>query len=224
MKGDGASPTALPGWGTALPKPPKGGAWFLGIAAIVAIALASLIHPLLGVAGALIVAGAVVYGLWGIGRAFLRSVGARPLRSGEAPRLENIVAGLAADIRIAPPPVWLIGGEPNALVVWVGGPQLVIARSLVKNFTRTELEAVVARLLVAIVTGDAKSSTYATFFGGDSLDRRALDVRAAALTRYPPALASALRKLSARNGRYRRLWLVAQREDVEARAAALLDL
>jgi hypothetical protein len=129
------------------------------------------------------------------GHRVLRASGARRLDPAEWPRLANLVAGLAADVGTPPPSLWIVGGGANALVCRARGPCLAVSRALLESCTRTELEAVAAHCLVRLARSKLRWESVSAAFG--PLGPRRLvtpadDARAAALTRYPPALASAL--------------------------------
>ncbi len=164
----------------------------------------------------------------------LRRLQARPAQGAEAARLRNIAAGLAADLGVAVPELQVIpAGGPNALVR-NGGPGGVIAvtSSLLASYTRTEIEAVVAHCLMRLHSADFVHSNLAARWSdlGAGLAPRvglADDVRAAALTRYPPALVSALEKADPRIKRYAPLWFAADapsHEPTARRVAAVTDL
>lgn len=187
--------------------------------------------------------GAVVAAAWAVKTAvegwtrdplMLKMLGARPLAAEEAPRLANIVTGLAGDLGMHPPRLYLIeDGGPNALVR-KGGPggTLAVTRGFLDAYTRTEQEAVVAHCLARMQRGDFVYSNLAARWSdlGAGLAPRvgtAEDGLAAAVTRYPPALQSALEKADARVKRYTPLWFAAaspSHDDTSARAAALADL
>lgn len=195
-------------------------AWFalggLGVAAFVALFL-----------------GAIVWTVSNSGRGMLRRESARRVIPGTSPRLENVVAGLAEQTRLPAPQLWAIDSpEPNALVCFTKRPAIAVTTGLVESYTRTELEAVVAHCYVRLAetsTPLARTllalSYVSPVFGlrvGD-----ADDVRAAAITRYPPALASAVTKAVPRRGRGAAFWFVADdglHVPPARRAEALLDL
>lgn len=171
---------------------------------------------------------------WSRDPVMLKRIGARPLRPDEAPRLRNIVSGLAADLGVQPPDVYVVAsGGPNAFVRRGGaGGVLAVTQSLVESYTRTEQEAVVAHCLLRMHRRDFVYANLAARWSdlGAGLAPRvgtADDIEAAALTRYPPALASALGKADPNIKRYTPLWFAAispSHEDTAARAAALADL
>ncbi len=164
----------------------------------------------------------------------LRMLKARRLPPGEAPRLQNISLGLARDLGVPPPDLYVIpAGGPNALVRNGGaGGVIAVTSALLDSFTRTELEAVVAHCLARLHSAHFAYSNLAARWsdlGAGLAPRVGLgdDVRAAALTRYPPALAAALGKTDARIKRYAPLWFAADapsHEPVAVRIAALSDL
>ena len=209
-----ASPA--PDWGAGGIRVPRTGVAF-GILAGLALMIGGLLalaSPVLGVVVAvvLLVGGA----MWVAtrGRAVIRDAGARQLQPHEAPRFENIATGLAADLGMPPPGLWLVeAGPPNAFVTWSGGAQMGVTRSVLDDLTRTEVEAVVAQALLRIRSGEAKATTHAIALG-PLAPRGArvggpLDVATAAVTRYPPALASAVAKSTPKRGRFAAAWFVA---------------
>ncbi len=206
---------------------------------VAAIALAGAVLSWLGLgpigiaAFAALFAGAIVWIASNSGRGMLRREKAVRVRPGTSPRLENIVGGLARQTRLPAPELWLIDDpEPNALVCFTRRPALALTSGLVETYTRTELEAVVAHCFVrlaATATPLARTMLALSYvspaFGVPVGDVD--DVRAAAVTRYPPALASAVQKASPRGGRGAAFWFVADDGMHVApaeRAAALLDL
>jgi Zn-dependent protease with chaperone function len=95
------------------------------------------------------------------GARLLRNEDAEPLDPVRDPRLANLVEGLVARLGVSAPAVWVSPGEvPNAAAVWRGGPQLLLRRGLLGAFSRTELEAVVAFLLVVHATGEARRAAW----------------------------------------------------------------
>ena len=180
---------------------------------------------------ALVAAGGFLW-LSSRGRSVLRGLDARRLRIGEEPRVANLVEGLSGRLGAPPPSLWLLPREsPNFLVAWSRGGHLAVSTGLLEACSRTQLEAVVAHAMVRLASGEARRATMAVGWGplASTLVRvgPALDVRAAAVTRYPPALAAAIRLCEPLGGRAGPLWFVgsgpeyAGRED---RAEFLLDL
>ena len=209
------------------------------LGAIVAVALAGavgawfLLGPIGVAAFAALFGGTIVWIASNSGRGMLRRERAVRLKPGTSPRLENIVAGLAQKTRLPAPELYLIDDPaPNALVCFTRRPAIALTSGLVDGFTRTELEAVVAHCyvrLAATTTPLARTmlalSYVSPVFGvpvGD-ID----DVRAAAVTRYPPALANAVTRASPRRGRGAAFWFVADdamHVPPAERSRALLDL
>ncbi|MGH2736090.1 MAG: hypothetical protein ACRDKZ_10955 [Actinomycetota bacterium] len=200
---------------------------------VLAVVLAVLVPSLL-VAGVIVLYLALVW--WWVssqGRRVLRLAGAEPPRGGGSARILNLVAGLSADLAIPAPEVLVADDErANALVCLAGGPKFVVTSSLLEGFTRTEQEAVVAHCLVRLRGGQVRWTQLSLALGpfGGALVAQvggADDVAAASLTRYPPALAAAVRKAEAATGRYGALWFVGggtSHVPAEQRAAALADL
>jgi hypothetical protein len=163
----------------------------------------------------------------------LRSLKARRIRPEDEPRLWNITAGLAKDLGVGPPALFVIPEDaPNAMVCRAKGPALAVTKGLLETFTRTELEAVTAHCMVRLLSTDVERASMALAQG--PLGTRSIpavgytdDVRAVAVTRYPPALADAVEKAEAVPGRYAPFWFVADARShrpAEERAAAIRDL
>jgi hypothetical protein len=197
----------------------------------VALALAAglLLGPL--AAGIALLVGSGASSAWVAlqGRRALRSLRATPARKADAPRLVNLVEGLSQQVGAPAPSVWIADeGGRNALVCRSGGPCLVVTRRLLDEATRTELEAAVAHCLVRLRGGLLRESLGAAFGGPATaltVDA-ALDVRAVAVTRYPPGLAAAIAKAD-EPSRLRPFWLVAEgpsHAPRRARLEALADL
>ena len=167
------------------------------------------------------------------GRRALRAVAARRLEPGEEPRMRNLAEGIAAELGLAPPSLWLISaGGANALVCQERRPVVAVTRGLLERYSRTEQEAVIAHCLVRIASADQLVAALGVVLG--PLGRRLArclaaghDFRAAAVTRYPPALASALEKAEPKGGGFEPFWFAPADEGScgsEARARALGDL
>jgi hypothetical protein len=151
------------------------------------------------------------------GGAALREVKAHALPAESSQRLLNVVQGLATTLSITVPRVLVYSGDANALVARSGGGTVAIEATYLDQLTRTELEAVIAHCLVRLTP----ASHLGDPVGYDD------DVRAAAVTRFPPALASALTKAHPYGGRFGPLYLVADhpsQRPVAERVAALNDL
>lgn len=151
------------------------------------------------------------------GRA-LKEAGARALGTGERERFRNLAEGLALKANTTAPDLWVIEeGGPNALSCRLERPVIAVSASLLDGYTRTEIEAVVAHCLARGRHAGKKG----VVVGYDD------DVRAVAMTRYPPALVAALRKAEPYRGRYGAFYLVAEgptHRPLEERREALLDL
>jgi hypothetical protein len=231
--------TDAPDWNVPAPPGPRLYDWLIADSVVVIPAVVVVVafvagSPLLGfiLLGAFLVGG--VGGAALSGRRALARVAAVPIGPDESPRLHNLVAGLAARLHVAPPALWVIReGGPNAMVAGVlGRARLAVTASLLDRFARSELEAVVAHCLVRAERGRRWRASVAVWLGRPG--RRLAppvgsddDVRAAALTRYPPALAAAIRKSEPRRDRLAPLWFVADgppHRPAEEREAALLDL
>jgi heat shock protein HtpX len=148
-------------------------------------------------------------------RRVLLSAQAVPIGATDEPRLTNIAVGLARDLGMRVPRLYVVSHSgPNAVIaVAAGEPAVGLSPSALTVLNRTELEAVVAHCLIRLNGTGLRRSLAAALLGtlarpftpvltaGD-------DARAAALTRYPPALASAIQKAAPRSGRYGSLWFV----------------
>lgn len=147
----------------------------------------------------------------------LKEVAAEPLDGDVYPRARNIVDGLAARLGMVGVKPFVFEGPPNAFAGRTDGAVVAMSSELLASFTRTEQEAVAAHCLVR----SAEAGRRAARIGF------ADDVRAVALTRYPPALAAALERSTPYNGRFASLYLVADspaHRPVADRIAALHDL
>jgi hypothetical protein len=184
--------------------------------------------PAGAVSAAVATAGALYLAARLQGRLALRSVGAVRIQADGAPRLRNIVEGLADASGSRVPSLWLMPeGGPNALVCHSGGPAIAVTSSLLDGYTRTELEAVVAHCLVRLSGRGGPSRAVA--LGTKSVPCMSFseDAAAAAMTRYPPALASAIAKAEPAPGRSGARWFVGDRplqESQSARREMVLDL
>ncbi len=226
-------------WGEIPAQRPRAMAWLLPMVMVVVAAaflgalIAALASPFVGVAVAVLVIAAVLAWVAMQPRLVLARAGARSLRDGEHPRLANVVGGVATDLGLKKPSISVIEkGEPNALASYVGAPVVGISTSYLNALTRTELEAVVAHTLLrtepAVVRSYAVEAALGPLAG--SLRRpvgQEDDLRTCAVTRYPPALASALEKASAGAVPRAAFWFVGRDErhaPSEERIEALLDL
>lgn len=136
----------------------------------------------------------------------------------DEPRLHNVVTGLAERLALGQVDVYVIEGRgANAMTGRTERPVVGLTRALLDTYARTELEAVVAHSLTR--HRDAGRKGIVVGYSDD--------VRAVALTRYPPALAAALEKADPYTGRYASHYLVAEgatHRPVPERVQALNDL
>ncbi len=139
----------------------------------------------------------------------LRAISAEPLEPSEVPRLASLVMSLCASNGITEPALHVVESEALDAAV-VGRPNsthLVLTSGALRYLDRVELEAVVAREL-AQLSGGFHAATNLAAVGPllgplatkvrlRQLDPRSLalmDLQGVQMTRYPPALASALQK------------------------------
>jgi hypothetical protein len=179
----------------------------LALPAIIAAVLVGAASPLWG--GVVLLLGLALTGAWVAAQGWLalRSCGARRLEPRRHPRLANVLSGIAAALGLekvsaATAP----GSEAQAWLCPVGGEAvLVCSEGLLESFTRTELEAVVASLLVRRRDHRALRPLMAAALGTLAPRLGAVstadDVRTLSVTRYPPALSSALRRARQVQGR-----------------------
>lgn len=145
-------------------------------------------------------------------------------------RLIHIAHGLASDLGMEPPRL-LVSRQPGCNAA-VGSSGIVVTDELASTYARTELEATLAHCLVRVQRGGIAWACASAAVGG--IGARAapfvgeeVDARAAAVTRYPPALASAIEKATPATGRASGVWFVADGKahlPAPQRIAALLDL
>jgi heat shock protein HtpX len=183
----------------------------------------------------------------GVGeRTALRDAGATPADPGRWPRYHNLVGGLAQAAGLPVPRLYVADSDAaNAFSVGrdPGRSALVVTRGLLTGLNRVELEGVLAHELNHIWSWGARLATLGVALGRVpgllrllAPPRRELDAdeAGARLTRYPPGLVSALRKL-AESGPppgqpgLRHLWIIAPPGDathppLDERIAALQEL
>lgn len=204
--------------------------------------------PLVAVAPAA-AAGLVVAVLlrWKAPRSVLRALRARPLVKGDHPRLENLVEGLCTTHGFHEPSVHVVESPAvNAASFGLRRPaaHLVVTSGALSDLDRLELEAVVARQLCAIRRGVAfptvlagvsrlpgaapvTAGLAARVSGFDTVSD--VDLEAARLTSFPPALASALSRAAEGPGlntsrAAAHLWMVPPQRDtstVQPRSSTL---
>lgn len=239
MERSGSS-ASLPDWGQQELRVPGPGARAIRIVALfgpVLVLLLFLVPAGVPVLGVTLLGGlyAVAVAVWitSQGRRALGSLGARPARLGELARVENLIKGLSADLGIGAPALFVIDEPgPNALVVKRSGHVIAVTPSLVADFSRTELEAVLAHCLVRIASHQVAAAQTGLAMGRLGLGLGGTtggpdDVATASVTRYPSALASAIERCAPRSGVLAPLWFVAEGPShvaVGRRSAALLDL
>lgn len=209
----------------------------IALAAAAAVILTLLLGPIVGLGVVIVIDVLVAVGLlmWASNQGLLalRSTGAKAAREEDEPRLWNVAAGLASDLGVPRPAIYIVAaGGPNALACRTRGPAVAVTRSLLDSYTRTELEATVAHCLVRLKASDIERAALGIALG--RLGTRAIprvgtadDIRAAATTRFPPALISAIEKAEARGGRYGPFWFVGDgpaHRSVDERIATLQDL
>jgi Zn-dependent protease with chaperone function len=119
-------------------------------------------------------------------------------------RLLNLVEGLAPGAGLPRPRVLVVDDDaPNALAFGRDGRRgiVVLTTGLLGRLDRMQLEAVVAHLLVQIRDGFSATATMSLAFRpsrpAPPLPFAVVDSKAVTLTRYPPALASALETVAA---------------------------
>ncbi|HEU5151197.1 MAG TPA: M48 family metalloprotease, partial [Iamia sp.] len=152
--------------------------------------------------------------------AALAAVPGRAVTEADEPRLHNAVEGLCVGIGLAPPRLHVVEDDAaNALAVArsVDDADLVVTRGLLDRLSLVELEAVLAHELARIRRGDAVVGplagvalggpgaaapvsivapiTRAVVGRGEPVETWS-DLAAVDITRYPPALASALATLA----------------------------
>ena len=234
-----STPVRLPDWDYDDPRPELRDRTRSRVAIVAALAVAGavlswlVLGPIGLAAFAALFGGAIVWTASNSGRGMLRREKAMRVPPGASPRLENVVAGLAQTTGLPAPELWLIDDpQPNALVCFTRRPAIAVTSGLVESYTRTELEGVLAHCFVRLaVTATPLARTMLALsyvspvFGVPVGDVD--DVRAAAITRYPPALAGAVTKAVPRRGRGASFWFVAEdgmHVPQAERSKALLDL
>lgn len=183
------------------------------VAGAVVGALAGLVTSwMIGIAVAAVVALAGWFGVVGPRLAtaearLLRLVG--PTREADPrseARLLNLVDGLVPSAGVARPRCLVLDSPgPNAVAFGRDARHgcFIVTTGLLDNLDRMQLEGVVARALVTIRDGVTAGTTRALAIGGSRLRSLGgdpgspadLDLAAVTLTRYPPGLASALRRV-----------------------------
>jgi heat shock protein HtpX len=181
----------------------------------------------------------------GVGeRAALRDAGAQPADPARLPRYHNLVEGLSQAAGLPMPRLYVVDSDAaNAFSIGRDPERgaLVVTTGLLTGLNRVELEGVLAHELNHIWSWGARLATLGVALGRVpgvlrlvAPPRREFDAdeAGARLTRYPPGLVSALKKLAAGNPPPIRphlghLWIVAPdptHPPVAARIAALQEL
>jgi heat shock protein HtpX len=177
-------------------------------------------------------------------RAALRDAGAEPADPQRLPRYHNLVEGLCQAAGLPMPRLYLVDSDAaNAFSIGRDPERgaLVVTRGLLTGLNRVEVEGVLAHELNHIWSWGARLATLGVALGRVpgplrlvAPPRREFDAdeAGARLTRYPPGLVSALKKLAAGDPPPIRphlghLWIVAPdptHPPVAARIAALQEL
>jgi len=181
-----------------------GGLVFAGLALAGAVRLGVVILSASFVLGGLVVAA----GLLAAPMHVERQWAARRVPDGTAPRVENLVEGLCATFGVAHPPLYVVE-DPSvnlAMVATTLGAVMVVTRGLVDSLSLVELEGVVAHGLAHLRLDDVRRGTIAatlpSFLGKDAMRHRLAgrerllraDEVAAAMVRYPVAIAAVLER------------------------------
>jgi hypothetical protein len=157
---------------------------------------------------------------------------AEPVAEEEWPRLLNLATGLAHRAGSPVPELWVTSeGGRNAFVSRTRGrDRVAVSRELLEMGSRTELEAVLAHCVGRLRGGRLAAEALVSAWGWLPLCPPIVgtgdDVRAAELTRYPPALATAL-SAAGPPGPLPAFWFAADAPTHESRArrlALLADL
>jgi heat shock protein HtpX len=183
---------------------------------LVVLAVVSLLAgPVLGLLASLVVGLAIAAYVWRAGPGIVRaSIGGRAADEREA-RLLNLVDGLAGANGVPVPELLVVDdAAPNALTFGLDTRSATIAvtTGLLDRLSRVELEGVVAREVARIKRHEIQPGTVAVsalrvvgpvrpwadhvrrLAAGDT-SVVAADVHGVRLTRYPPGLAAALRRI-----------------------------
>ena len=185
------------------------------------------------VPGIILITGLGLFDLMTVGSQLLRRVSAQPVAAGGEPRFENLVAGLVKRMGIRAPRLYVFDAEgPNGFACRKRGPVVGVSRRALTELNRTELEALIAHCLVRthapsmrLAPLACQARLFARRMG--PLVGPPVDVRASAVTRYPPGLISVLEKCAPATGRYGPLFFAAAHPShapIPVRIAALSDL
>jgi heat shock protein HtpX len=175
--------------------------------AVVAAVVGLLLGGVIGLCVAFVVVAAGVAGLvWVRSAGPSVDIGGTPADPTRHARLVNLVDGLCVSGGVRMPALRVIEG-PGCNLAVVGRDAahatLVVTSGLLEDLTRMELEGALATGVVELRRGDAVPATVAAAAGAFTVrvavdpDRdRLIDQAASALTRYPPGLAAAYKKLA----------------------------
>ncbi len=185
-------------------------AQFAGVPALVLGLVAGLLGGIIAGLVVLVVVAAGLFTWASLGgeRRVVASLGGRPADPRRDARLFNLVQGLSVGVGVRPPRLMVVDAPGlNALAAGTTPRRAVLAvtEGLLAELTRIELEAVLAEELIQIRRSETLPATVlgATYGTGRWValrpDRETrADLAAVAVTRYPPALASALEKIAAK--------------------------
>jgi hypothetical protein len=204
----------------------------LGPALVVGLGATVAAGPRWGVATVVALALALAAWIGAQDRLALRAAGAERLADDRYPRAHNLAAGLGRQLGVPVTDLRLLPTERVNALVCRSGSKVVLALSagLLGGCTRTELEAAIVSLMLRAEGDDIARSRLAAAFGplaGPWAQPDAgADIRAAAVTRYPPAVAALLRRLDPEPGRYGSFYLAASsaRPTPGERAVVVADL
>lgn len=215
-----SAPRPVPDWGSPERPTPRAIAMRPAIYIAVALTVVAAVTVVTRDAGYVLAAvGVTVAAVWLAsreGRRVLAAVAAVEVGDSdrEHARLVRLVSGIAGDLGIERPGIWVFTTEDRNAFVTSAGSRGAIAVStrLASELALTELEAVVAHCLVRLHDG-LTAPWWARAVPGwtkrsDPCAPASFDVVAAALTRYPPGLAGAIRRARPREGRDRGMWFV----------------
>jgi hypothetical protein len=204
----------------------------LGPALVVGLGATTAAGPRWGVATVVALGLALAAWIGAQDRLALRAAGAERLAEDRYPRAHNLAAGLGRQLGVPVTDLRLLPTERVNALACRSGSKVVLALSagLLEGCTRTELEAAIVSLMLRAEGDEIARSRLAAAFGplaGPWAQPDAgADIRAAAVTRYPPAVAALLRRLDPEPGRYGPFYLAASsdRPTPAERAVEVADL
>lgn len=185
-------------------------------AVVVLVVLLVLVGPVEAVPAAVVLWAGLIGLLWRAAPGVVvRGLGAQPADPAAFARLHNLTESLCVAAGLPKPALLVVADDsPNSMSVGLSrrSASLVVTSGLAAQLSRLELEAVLAHELSHIRRGDVAVSAAAGAtlgpvlrvapgagrrLAGRLLEGReaAADVAAVGLTRYPPALASALERM-----------------------------